>query len=313
MNALISGSTGLIGSAFLEKYGSVFEHVFTIGRKASKNSNHFFYDFSKPETITFPEKIDVFFHFASQTSIDGANQDIENDLRTNVSGFVHLLEIFRDLGMRPVIIIASTATQVGYTNSTIPHDADHPDNPITFYDISKLTAEKYLLTYAKDGWLKGCSLRLCNVFGGSSNYGAKDRGIIDKVFMKAVNGEKISFYDDGNFVRDYIYIQDVISAFWEAFDNINLTNQRVFYIGTGKGISIKDAFILAQNIASEIQPNQYPILSIPEPKPSSIMNSRSFVSDPSDFCKLTNWKPKYNLELGLRDCYKKILSQKNEK
>jgi len=307
MKALISGSTGLIGSAFLEKHGSFFDQVFTLGRDAINHDLHINYDLSKAEDINLPD-VDVFFHFASQTSLDSSFRYVEKDLMTNVVGFVKLLEILRNKKNKPIVIAASTATQVGYTDNIYPHKKDLPDKPITFYDLSKLTAERYLLNYVNEGWLKGCSLRLCNVYGSAKNYGANDRGIIDKIFIKALNGEKINVYNGGEFVRDYIYIEDVIDSFLEAYKNIKNTNNGIYYIGSGEGTTIIDAFSLAQKIASEIQQKQSKILSIDDPSSVSDMNSRSFVPDISEFINHTGWKPQYNLEQGLRHCYKEVLS-----
>lgn len=308
MKALISGFNGLIGAAFLKKYSHRFDEIVTIGRKKNTSLNHIHFDLSDPKNINVPE-CDVFFHFASQTSLRNSREDILNDLKTNIVGFAYLLESLKKLSTRPIIILASTATQVGYTNNTKVHESDLVDNPITFYDLSKLTAEKYLLRYVDESWLQGCSLRLCNVFGGSNEYGAQDRGVIDKVFMKAVHGEKITLYGEGNFLRDYIYIEDVIDAFWSAFQSIENTNNKIYYIGSGKGILLKDAFSLAQKIASEINPNQQPISIIPPPPDASLMEARSFISHNKVFIRDSNWAPQYSLEEGLRHCYRELLSR----
>ena len=308
MKALISGSNGLIGSAFLEKYSHRFDEIVTIGREKNTSLNHIHYDLSDPQNIKAPE-CDVFFHFASQTSLQNSRDDVLNDLKTNVVGFAYLLESLKTLSTRPIVILASTATQVGYTDNAKAHESNLADNPITFYDLSKLTAEKYLLRYVDETWLQGCSLRLCNVFGGSKEYGAQDRGIIDKVFMKAVDGKKITLYGEGNFLRDYIYIEDVIDAFWSAFQSIENTNNKIYHIGSGKGILLKDAFSLAQKIATEVNSNQQPISIIPIPPDASMMESRSFISHNESFVRDSNWAPQFSLEEGLRHCYRKLLSR----
>ncbi len=306
MRALISGATGLIGSAFMDKYDSKFQEIYTLGRHPSNSLNHIQFDLSDPQNIPLPD-FDVFFHFAAQTSSHGSEVDVLNDLKTNILGLTFLLELFKGFNIQPIVILASTATQVGFTNEKDEHDFSAPDNPITFYDLSKLTAEKYLLRYVEHQWISGCSLRLCNVFGGAREYGAQDRGIIDKMFTKALNGEKITLYGEGNYLRDYIYIEDVIDAFWQAFICIKNTNGKIFYIGSGKAITLKDAFLLTQKIASEVNPNQQTLDSVPSPSTSSLMESRSFIADNSSFVKATSWVPQYDLEQGLRHCYKNVL------
>jgi UDP-glucose 4-epimerase len=97
--------------------------------------------------------------------------------------------------------LTGTVTQVGLPNVDIISES-LTDNPITFYDVGKLCAELYLKQFVNEGWVYGCSLRLSNVYGGSLESQQKDRGIIDKVTQKVINGEEIVIYGDGNFLRD---------------------------------------------------------------------------------------------------------------
>ena len=127
--------------------------------------------------------------------------------------------------------------------------------------------------------------------------------------MKAVDGKKITLYGEGNFLRDYIYIEDVIDAFWSAFQSIENTNNKIYHIGSGKGILLKDAFSLAQKIATEVNSNQQPISIIPIPPNASMMESRSFISHNESFIRDSNWAPQFSLEEGLRHCYRKLLSR----
>ena len=87
----------------------------------------------------------------------------------------------------PFVVYAGTATEVGLTSNELKVDESYCDRPITFYDISKLTAENYLLQFVREGWLKGCSLRLCNVYGGMKNRKNIERGTYSKFHDKYIN------------------------------------------------------------------------------------------------------------------------------
>src|SRR3972149_3463042 len=101
---------------------------------------------------------------------------------------------------------------------------------MTFYDISKLAAEMYLGQYVREGWIRGCTLRLSNVYGRNKAGQQQDRGVIDKIFSRAMSGKSITIYGDGGYVRDYVFIDDVISAFVLAPEHAEQTNGRTFCI-----------------------------------------------------------------------------------
>ena len=180
------------------------------------------------------------------------------------------------------------------------------DFQICFYDLSKLTAERYLKLYCKNKFLRGVSLRLSNVYGSLSNYGKPDRGIIDKVISNALKGKEIFVWGSGEYYRDYIFIEDVIDAFFIAFKEISATNGKHYEIGTSVPVKIIDAFKLIISLVNNL--GTYPKLVIKENiKFDSLMDQRSFVAN-DKFCKETSWKPKISLKEGLA----KIITNSNE-
>ena len=134
------------------------------------------FDLSEPKIEELPY-VDVFFHFAGQTSVYNAKDKVFDDLSVNVIGFLYVLELLKKQSSMAFVVYAGTATEVGLTCSELKIDETYCDRPNTFYDISKLTAEQYLLQFVREGWLKGCSLRLCNVYGGMKNGKNVERGV----------------------------------------------------------------------------------------------------------------------------------------
>ena len=312
MKAIVTGAGGLIGSRFIELYGEEFEKIYQLGRtRASIDAEWIDYDLESDQPVDLPV-VDVLFHFAGQTSIYQAKDDVFYDLKTNVLGLLHILEALRQSDNNPFVVLAGTATEVGFTDTSTPIDESYCNRPITFYDISKQAGENYLLQYVKEGWISGCSLRLCNVYGGSKNGQNTDRGIIDKIFQKAIAGDPIRIFGDGDYLRDYIHIDDVVSAFFLAWENRNQVNGKYFNIGTGRGVSLKDAFHLIARIAEEVNGRKVEVSSVNPPADLSQIEFRSFVADNTRFVEATGWNSKYELEQGIRFSYGKYFNAEDK-
>src|SRR5690606_17005384 len=115
------------------------------------------------------------------------------------------------------------------------------DLPITAYDVHKLHAEQLMLLAHRQGQLGACSLRLPNVYGPGPR-GADDRGILNLMIRRAMRGEDLTIWGDGNFVRDYVFVDDVVDAFVAALRHAASTDGRRFVIGSGQGHTIAEAF-----------------------------------------------------------------------
>ncbi|TQE84019.1 NAD(P)-dependent oxidoreductase [Leptospira noguchii] len=305
MNILITGSSGLIGSALAERLEflgkDVYYHSRDINNEPKKKTIQFDLADSGLDKIDLPE-FDVVYHLAGQTSVPYAKSNPTLDLQINVSGFLNLILCLRKQKKKPIVILAGTTTETGLHQSVVINE-DVRDEPLTFYDISKLSAEYYLKQCIREGWILGCSLRLANVYGGSKPGQKKDRGILDKVFYQALKGETIQIYGDGTFLRDYIHLDDVVSAFISASDHIENTNGKHFIVGSGKSYSIREAFQAAVDVAFEITRLRSRIEYVDLPKHSSPIDSRSVIYDISSFKSATEWSPNFLLESGLRHSY----------
>lgn len=305
MSILITGATGLLGTALLDRLRSAHS---VICQSRNSHGNDPGVRWIKHDLVRDSwehhslSNIDVVYHLAAQTSTYNARKDPIADLSVNVSGFLNLLEFLRTQQPHPFVVLAGTATQVGVTDR-LPIDENMSDRPITFYDISKLVAEMYLRQYVREGWLNGCSLRFANVFGRSKTGQQADRGIIDKVFSRAVSGQNIAIYGDGNYLRDYIYIDDVISALALAPKFMQRTNGRTFCIGSGQGITLKDAFLRIISLARLVNGSHVELQHVEPPADLSEIEYRNAVIDSSAFRQATGWTAQYDFGRGLEAAY----------
>ncbi len=269
MNILVTGASGLIGSALVQRLQEKSNAIYCQSRSFHEDESgvkwikHDLISDSW-DCLSLPE-IDVIYHLAGQTSTYSARQNPIADLSANVLALLNLLEHFRKQVRPPFVVLAGTATEVGLTDQ-LPINESLPDRPITFYDISKLTAEMYLKQYVREGFVNGCCLRLPNVFGRMQSGQMLDRGIIDKVYRRAIAGQNINLYGDGSFIRDYLFLDDVVSALVLASENIERTNGRMFCLGSGQGITLKDAFLKVIAAAALVTGRKVELVQVPPPR-----------------------------------------------
>ena len=241
--------------------------------------------------------VDTVFHLAAQTSAYVANENPDADLEINVLPMLHLLETCRKSDCQPNVLFAGTVTEAGIPQS-IPVDETHLDRPITIYDVHKLMAENYLKYYCSQGAVRGATLRLANVYGpGPSS--RRDRGVLNQMVRKALKGETLIIYGQGDHLRDYIYVDEVVEAFLLAAKNIEHINGQYFVIGSGHGYTVAEAIkLVAERVSNKtgqeirIQ-HQDPQMSL------SPIEARDFVADTSRFQRTTGWEPRISLIEGI--------------
>ena len=244
------------------------------------------------------EGIDFVFHFAAQTSVYKAEEDAVEDFNSNVLPMLHLLEVCKQKKWQPTILFAGTVTEAGIPIS-IPVDETYPDQPVTVYDLHKLMAEKYLRYFANLGVVQGVILRLANVYGPGPKSSSADRGVINMMMRKALVGEPLMVYGKGDYIRDYIYVEDVISAFLNATLCITQLNGKYFVLGNGEGHTIAQAINLVADRVALKTGKRVLVEHVDPPLSQSPIEERNFVADTKQFCRATGWKPNYSLINGI--------------
>lgn len=242
---------------------------------------------------------DIIFHFAAQTSSKLSNSNPLLDYGINVLPILNIIESAKKQKNMPDIIFSGTVTEVGITRK-IPVDENFKDFPITVYDINKLTAEKYLQLYSVQGG-KSVTLRLSNIYGPSFSAGALDRNIVNNMIKRALNNEALTVYGKGNFIRDYVYIEDVVNAFLLAGINIKKLSGKYYIVSTGKGTTFVNVMNLIAKQVKKDTGKDVKIEHVKTPKGLSLIEFRSFIGDSSAFIKETNWNELTLLDQGIKE------------
>jgi UDP-glucose 4-epimerase len=248
--------------------------------------------------ISLLANVDIVFHLAAQTSVYIAAEDPCADFEINVLPILHLLETCKKNQWHPDILFSGTVTEAGLTEK-LPVGESHRDQPITIYDLHKLMAENYLKHYAREKIVHGCILRLANVYGPGPKSSSADRGILNRMIRKAISGEPLTLYGMGNYIRDYIYVEDVASAFLKAAVHIEELDTKHHIIGSGVGHTVADAFNLIIELAAIKTGQRVDLLHVDPPNNLNPIELRNFIANTSSFSNITGWKPNYSLKSGI--------------
>lgn len=243
---------------------------------------------------------EVVFHLAGETSTYAALADPLGSIEANLLPLVHLGQAFRKAGRAPVVVAASSCTVVGRPER-LPVPEDAPSRPLSHYDTHKLMAELQLAQDVREGFVRGCSLRLANVYGrGPATQGAADRGILDRVVAKALAGEPITLYGDGSPIRDYVHLEDVVRAFMAAALAPAAWDGRAMMVASGVGHSLARAFgLVAERVALATGRDPVPLVSVPWPAGAHAVEFRDFIGLPERLRAAAGWTASIGLVDGI--------------
>jgi nucleoside-diphosphate-sugar epimerase len=301
----ITGAAGFLGARTAARLAGADCTIIRVARSPQRPIDHAVAavldvtgDLSERSVWDRVVEADVVFHFAAQTSVAAADADPDADFRANVMPLRHLVAACRDRQRRPIVLLAGTVTEAGVPRRW-PVNEDVPDAPITVYDRHKLIAENDLKTAAAEGTLRGATLRLANVYGPGAHGRRADRDVLNRMIGAAVIGQPLTIYGTGQHLRDYVFVEDVVDAFLAAAGHIERVNARHFVIGSGTGISIREAFELIAARVEARTGRRVPVITAEPPAPLSPIDERNFVADPSRFAAATGWRASRSLSDGI--------------
>jgi len=220
---LVTGSTGLLGGWLIKRLLNEGAHVIAMLRGASTRSfvtrncvshgcmlaeSDLCDDASLNKLVAMyaPQTV---FHLAAQTQVGEAERDPSATFETNVRGTWLLMEACRRSGVEQVIY--SSSDKVYGPTSNLPHIESqqtlaeyHP------YGLAKSCAEQIIRMFSQAYGLHVGIARCGNIFGGGDmNFGRLVPGIVRDAFQ----GKPITIHGDGKSVRDFLYVEDAVTAF----------------------------------------------------------------------------------------------------
>jgi nucleoside-diphosphate-sugar epimerase len=294
---VVTGARGYIGSALaplLQEQGRDVRHVSRTPREGTWIAADLR---AIDDWARLLEGADAVVHLSARTDLRAAEADPAGDAIINIDPVRRLIDAARLAGTRPRVVYASAVTIVGPEHEN-PVDECTPDRPCSVYDRHKLACETLLREATAEGVLNACSLRLANVYGPGHSINA-NRGILNMMMRRALRGEPLTLYGAGNYIRDFIHLDDVVAAFAAALE-ANVCDGRHYVIASGQGHSLAEAYRMIAAAAASATGLAVQINSLPEPAGLHAIERRNFVGDPALFSGLTGWRPTITLAEGIR-------------
>lgn len=252
------------------------------------------------------EGIDAVVHLAANTGVVPSVENPRDDMEANVIGTFNMLEASRQKGVEK-FVFASSGAPIGEVEPPI-HEEIAP-RPVSPYGSSKLAGEGYCSAYYRTFGLKAVSLRFGNVYGPRSKHKSS---VVAKFFKQALAGETLEIYGDGAQTRDFIYIDDLISAICLAVDPKPLVPDHSSNVShlTSHVLPWGEVFQIAtykETTINEIGERIKEIVEKETGKPVNIIHGDSRLGDVkrnfSDITKakyMLGWEPQFELDSGLQ-------------
>jgi UDP-N-acetylglucosamine 4-epimerase len=218
---LITGGAGFIGSNLCEYFLSKNYKVVCLDNFATGH-RHNLKDFVNNENFSLIEGdirnietcqqavqgIDYVLHQAALGSVPRSINDPITTNDVNVSGFLNMLVAARDANVKRFVYAASSST---YGDSVgLPKVEDVIGKPLSPYAITKYVNELYAEIFSRTYGLETIGLRYFNVFGRKQDPNGAYAAVIPKFVMQFMQHESPRINGDGNYSRDFTYIDNVI-------------------------------------------------------------------------------------------------------
>jgi len=252
---LITGGTGFIGANFVHTFSARGEEVHVLKRKESSidrigdiKNRLFFHDVELSDTVRLEAilkeiKPDHILHFAAYGTHQDVEQDIQKTIETNLLGTINLLNTCAKIGFSSFINTGSTSEYGRKEHPMKETDVLEPNN---LYGVTKAAGTLYCEQFGKKNDLPIVTMRLFSIFGYRESYNR----LIPTLGRAVLLGEELKAISPST-VRDFIFIEDVISAYLKAMDMIDTVKGNIFNIASGEELSIADVVKTAEKVSGK--------------------------------------------------------------
>jgi len=296
-NILITGATGFVGANLVRMALKEGSEVHIITREQSdkwrisdvladvSEFNADLLEYNKIKCIISDIEPDIIYHTATYGGRPNQT-DVTRIMQTNLIGTINLIEACKKTSFD---LFVNTGSSSEYGIKKKPMHEEDPLDPVNDYGISKSAATQYCRAIGRNEDLPIVTLRLFSPYGRYEEY---DR-LIPSVILSCLRRKKPKI-SSPNFVRDFVYLKDVLDAYAKLSD-IPQFNGEIFNIGSGKQYTVGD---VANKI---IELSGYDIeleVGMPQKWHNEPKKWQADISKTND---ILGWKPRYDLESGLAE------------
>ena len=297
-NILVTGGAGFVGGHLVEELIKLKSNVIVVDinlnkksylftenlHKKSKVINLDICDYKKLLTLIKKYKIEFIFHLAAQALVEEAYKNPKHTLDNNILSTINVLEAVRINPQIKGLVVASSDKAYGklkvakYSESS-PLSGDHP------YDTSKSVTDLLSTTYYKTYKIPVVVTRFGNIYGeGDLNFSR----IIPGIMKSIIQNSELRIRSNGKYVRDYLYVKDVVNGYILLAENIGKVKGEAFNFGSDDTLTVLEVIKQVEKVLDK--KINYKILNIAK-------NEIPYQSlDYSKIKKTLGWKPKENIK-----------------
>ncbi len=245
MNFLVTGAAGFLGVALSNQLAREGHVVRALDDLSNGDNELLFEDVhftrgdvsDRPKLWSLLQDIDCVYHLAARVRVAESLLYPREYTDVNVGGTVSLMEAMRDVGVRRVIFASSGAVYGNQLDQPLNEEAKtYPRSP---YAVSKLAAEYYVRTIGELWGIEAVALRIFNAYGPGQSLPPSHPPVVPNWLRQAVRGGSIIVHGDGEQTRDFVYINDVVSALTAAATAPDLDGA-IINVGSGQETSANE-------------------------------------------------------------------------
>jgi UDP-N-acetylglucosamine 4-epimerase len=311
---LITGGAGFIGSNLCEHFIAKGYKVTCLDNFATGHRKNIGHLLSNPDFTLIEgdirnltdckkavEGADYVLHQAALGSVPRSIKDPVTSNDVNVSGFLNMLVASRDAGVKRFVYAASSST---YGDSeSLPKVEDKIGKPLSPYAITKYVNELYAEIFSRTYGLETIGLRYFNVFGRKQDPNGAYAAVIPKFVMQFMSHESPVINGDGNYSRDFTYIDNVIQMNELAITTTNPEAVNTVYnTAFGDRTTLNDLVRYLKEALSEHDPAIASVEVIHGPnRAGDIPHSLASIDKAK---RLLGYNPQFSMQQGLKEAVK---------
>jgi UDP-glucose 4-epimerase len=302
MKCLVTGGAGFIGSNLVDRLiadghqVTIFDDLST-GFEENINPKATFYkvDISNMDDY-YPfyfNDVDVIFHLACLARVQPSIENPMEYHKTNVNGTLNLLEMARKFNIKRFVFSSSSSVYGDVEEKDLPTIEESNLNPMSPYALHKLIGEQYCKLYSKLYDLETVCLRYFNVYGERQNTEGAYCLVMGVFAGQLLNGGPMTINGDGEQLRDFTYVGDVVDANIKCATTGIMWNGDVINIGAGDNRSVNDV----ADLLGGKRVHRDPVI---EPRKTLAHNGKaSFILNWKPTQNFKEWVIKWKKDLGL--------------
>jgi UDP-glucose 4-epimerase len=309
LRALVTGGAGFIGSHMVDRLVAGGRQVRVIDNLSSGEQRLPFLEAAGVEVdrldirdeaaarLIEEFRPDEIYHFAAQMDVRRSVADPIYDADVNVLGTLRILGAAAGAGARVVTASSGGCIYGEADPARFPLDEQTPKNPDSPYGITKSVMDDYLRFYSSLNGLQYANLALGNVYGPRQDP-AGEAGVVAIFGSRLLKGEPCSIFGDGSQTRDYVFVGDVVEAFFAASAK---GDGETFNIGTGVETSVNDLYTRMAAICG--------VKAEPEYKPARPGELERSCLSSAKAGEILGWSPQKDLDEGLAETIEFLRTQ----